>query len=252
MTRPLPPVLRVIVDGRHSPPRNMARDAALLVGDGPPTLRLYGWSPPGLSIGYFQRAAAFARVAGDHVLVRRQTGGGAIYHGEEVTFALACDAVLLPGAVSDSYVRLHAAIARALARVGVTTQAVPPGAAPATRARPADAWCFARPGPHDLVAASGGKLVGSAQRRIHTPARRVLHHGSIPLSPPAQPPGCAAVSETVDPDGLEAELVHALTEEIAGELALRAVAGTMSTAELATATRLEQERYADTCYTYGR
>ena len=73
----------------------MARDEALLtrVGDGssPPTLRLYEWAEPTISLGYFQQYRAYETLpppAGRFALVRRLTGGGAILHDRELTYSL--------------------------------------------------------------------------------------------------------------------------------------------------------------------
>src|SRR5262245_38674114 len=107
--------LRLILSGALPPVLNMGLDEALLLAaGGPPTLRLYAWPPPGLSLGYFQKSAPFAAVPGPHVLVRRLTGGGAIYHDDEITFALVLDQAAFPVAVDASYRVVHDAIARAL------------------------------------------------------------------------------------------------------------------------------------------
>ena len=49
---------RLIRDGALPGARNMARDVAMLEavahGEAPPTLRLYGWDPPCLSLGRHQ------------------------------------------------------------------------------------------------------------------------------------------------------------------------------------------------------
>ena len=98
-------MLRVIHSGEQDPRANMGLDEALLdSADSPPTLRLYRWSPAGLSLGYFQSMEICNRLAGgEHVIVRRITGGGAIYHDDEITFALTIDAAALPAAIPESY-----------------------------------------------------------------------------------------------------------------------------------------------------
>jgi lipoate-protein ligase A len=83
----------VIVDPAAPGAWNMAVDEALLLDaadGGHPTLRLYAWSEPTLSIGYFQRVADRAGHAASRecALVRRQTGGGAILHDREITYSL--------------------------------------------------------------------------------------------------------------------------------------------------------------------
>lgn len=224
--------------GARAPAWNMALDDVLLHGDGP-TLRLYAWSPPGLSLGYFQPFAPFAAVPGDHHVVRRRTGGGAIYHDDEITFALTVAAAALPGDVAASYVLLHGAVRRALASVGVETRLVDCGDGGCSRARPTRPWCFAQPGPGDLVlACNGRKIVGSAQRRIRAPRPRILHHGSIVLSAPAATPFCGAVADVADPRAVEQPLRSALVAEIAAALGLQAQPAAAPTpAEIAAAER---------------
>ena len=87
--------IRVIHDPALDGPTNMARDEALLsrVGRGAsvPTLRLYQWDPPTVSLGYFQKYAEYECLgppAGGLPVVRRQTGGGAILHDLELTYSL--------------------------------------------------------------------------------------------------------------------------------------------------------------------
>jgi lipoate-protein ligase A len=73
----------------------MARDEALLractASDAEPVLRFYAWSPATISLGYFQDYADYEGLpppAGDLPVVRRTTGGGAILHDLELTYAL--------------------------------------------------------------------------------------------------------------------------------------------------------------------
>ena len=205
------PTLRVIRSGSLAPAENMALDERLLAGDEPLLLRLYRWSPPGLSLGRFQDPRDFAGVPGTHVLVRRATGGGAIYHDDELTYALVMAEEVLPVPIAESYTLLHGAIRRALAGIGVPTEAVTGGTG--CRARPCDLWCFATPGRGDLVTLAGKKIVGSAQRRVRRPRPRVLCHGSIVLTAPAQTPFCGAVADHVDPRRVERELEERLVGE---------------------------------------
>ena len=58
--------LRVIHDAACDGPTNMARDEVLLAkvgaGESPPTLRTYLWSPPTISLGYFQKYAEYVEL----------------------------------------------------------------------------------------------------------------------------------------------------------------------------------------------
>ena len=87
---------RLLQTGFANAYSNMAIDKAILVvnseGNVPPTVRFYGWSPPAISIGYFQSLTeevdiqACERFGVDYV--RRITGGGAVFHEKELTYSI--------------------------------------------------------------------------------------------------------------------------------------------------------------------
>jgi lipoate-protein ligase A len=218
----------------------MAVDAALLALAGAPTLRFYGWRPHAVSIGWFQRCSEFADLPTGVPIVRRATGGGAIHHGDELTFALAVDADRLPGDVAASYRAIHAAVRRALAAIGVSCEQVERGAPPS--ARPCERWCFAVPGRDDLVT-ERGKLCGSAQRRERT---RVLHHGSLVLERPPLTPFVGAVADQVALDDAVLQALRTHTaNEIGDLLGESAQPGELRLDERALAERLAAEPYGD-------
>jgi len=204
---------RVRIDGTGTPESIMATDAAMLAAQEAWIVRLYGWAPHGLSLGRFQRPEDFTDVSGDHRIVRRITGGGAIYHAREITFALAYDADLMRVSLDESYKIVHLVVRDVLAGFGVRTELVTEGKG--CSARPHDRWCFATPGRNDLVTPRGHKIVGSAQRRIRTPRDRVLHHGSLVLETPAQTPFCGAVAEQASVDTVEPVLTRRLATALA-------------------------------------
>jgi lipoate-protein ligase A len=190
---------RLLVDGEAPGPWNMGVDEALFAsaagGDAgacAATLRLYRWQGPWLSLGYGQRLsearAAACREAGVGV-VRRVTGGLAVLHGADLTYALAAPAARLPAGLHGSYGLVADALGEAFARLGVALERSPAcdGAAPRHGFD-----CFAEPAPDELLA-GGRKIAGSAQRRA---AGAVLQHGSIRLAP--DPPAAAAAAG-VDP-----------------------------------------------------
>lgn len=155
----------------------MAADLALaerVRRTGAPQARVYGWRVPTVSFGRHQRARGVydaSLIAADgYDVVRRPTGGRAILHAREITYALA-----LPDdgtAVRDSHAGLTALVAAALARLGVPTA---PAARTARLGAPGVAPCFDAPAEGELVV-DGAKLVGSAQVRERGV---VLQHGSI-------------------------------------------------------------------------
>ena len=163
---------------------NMAIDCAILEavasGDQLPTLRLYGWQPFCLSLGYGQRTRdadldALADRGWD--LVRRPTGGKAILHGDELTYSLCLpqNHPLACADVVESYRRISAGLLRALALLGLD----PAAEREASSIRPAAAGpvCFELPS-HYEISVGGRKLIGSAQMRRKG---GLLQHGTIPL-----------------------------------------------------------------------
>jgi len=242
--------LRLIVDGAGEPAWNMAVDEALLQLGEAPVLRLYGWRPYAVSLGYFQRFADFADLAATTPIVRRLTGGGAIHHGDELTFALVVDADVLPADVATSYRLVHDAAVAALAEVGVRSRRQPGGDGPS--ARPKDRWCFADPGRDDVVT-DRGKLLGSAQRRVAQPRPRVLHHGSLVLQAPAHTPFVAAAADQqpVDP-ALRERLAGRFVAHLARTLDLEPSPAALTMPERTLATTLRERRYLDPAFTQQR
>ena len=151
--------------------KNMSLDEALLEAIGrveaDALLRVYGWSVPTLSLGYFQRLAE-ARADErwrDVPIVRRPTGGGAIWHEHELTYALVVpESHPLARPSTQLYRKVHAAISGGLVGLGIAAvrrgEVFPPG--DCERSRPI--LCFSNLGPEDIVL-TGNKIVGSAQRR---------------------------------------------------------------------------------------
>ena len=164
--------------------RNMAVDSAIAgaVGAGrqPATLRLYGWNPYCLSLGFGQRARdanteALRQRGWD--LVRRPTGGKAILHGDELTYCLCLplDHPLASGDIVESYRRISVGLLRALDMLGLPASAKP--AADNAFNEPAGPVCFVQPSHYEILVA-GRKLIGSAQLRRKGV---LLQHGTIPI-----------------------------------------------------------------------
>ena len=153
----------------------MAVDEALLddvVKSGGAFLRLYRWDPPTLSIG---RNQPVDDVIPDAPWVRRPTGGQAVWHEHEVTYAVAAPIAQF-GSLRNAYCQIHTWIAAALRSLGVDALL-----APAPLARPGrptrEVSCFAEPVGGEIIV-NGHKLVGSAQVRR---GDAFLQHGSILL-----------------------------------------------------------------------
>src|SRR6266566_6465855 len=107
-------------DSADSAALNMAIDEALLEGATVPSIRFYRWHSPALSFGYFGRFAHVACYAGDRDLVRRWTGGGIVFHGDDLTYSIVIpvnDAAFGESSMSI-YEGIHRAVCRALNGIG--------------------------------------------------------------------------------------------------------------------------------------
>lgn len=226
-------MLTVFEDPPLDGPSNMARDEYLLYADeyAPAALRLYGWSPPTISLGYFQRFDDVRNLPEEVrglAVVRRSTGGGAILHDREVTYCLTLrDSIpMARTAPVDLYRMVHECWARAVSPDGPHLE-LAPDSFPFPNPRSGPFFCFEKPGKTDLLL-NGGKALGSAQRRA---SGRVMQHGSFLLGKRfAAHPG-AHLGEPPTP------VVRAWCDRFVGEVAqalgLDVVRGAWSAAALA-------------------
>lgn len=185
-----PATWRLLVSITADGATNMATDEAIVravaAGLVPPTLRLYAWDPPCLSLGRAQAGdevdrAACARDGVD--VVRRPTGGRAILHTDELTYSVVVpiDEPRLAGDIVTSYRRLSRALLAALEFLGINVESHPAPYEPhAADSEPGtlNPVCFEVPSHYELTAPDGRKLVGSAQMRTNDV---VLQHGTLPL-----------------------------------------------------------------------
>jgi lipoate-protein ligase A len=200
---------------------NMAMDQALLglaAGEGRAFLRLYRWEPFCLSFGRHEPALRrYDRAAIDRLgldTVRRPTGGRAVWHADEVTYAVAAPIDTF-GSLAQSYRWIHETIGRALTALGFPASL----ATSPVRSNSLDAGaCFASPAGGEVML-PGGKVVGSAQLRE---GGAFLQHGSILLRGSQQLVGDLTLG-TPPPDGSAAlETVRAAPasfDEVARSLA---------------------------------
>ncbi len=230
----------------------MAFDEALLeavrAGESPPTVRFYGWDPPCLSLGAFQPVSTVDRAACADLgidLVRRPTGGAAVLHDREVTYAV----VLPPGVAGrrprEIYLGLCLGLLRGLDRLGVRA-----GFAPAGSFRhPSGPSCFARASDYEVLV-DGRKVVGSAQVwRSGT----LLQHGAVLLAADrdvwarvmGQPDAAAGLVGLGElRPGLTFERVAAaLAAGFEEQFEIKLVEGCWSRSEVERAGRLAREKY---------
>lgn len=168
---------RLIDSGTTSAFCNMAIDEAIFCcfpTVRQPTLRFYQWSPPALSIGYFQPMAQInARICQKrgYGLVRRPTGGRAVLHNSELTYSFVHSIDGMPGTISKSYRNISQALVLGLKKLGLLAElsrVKDKGNTPA---------CFDSPARFEIKI-GGKKVIGSAQTRRK---EALLQQGSIPL-----------------------------------------------------------------------
>jgi lipoate-protein ligase A len=178
---------RFVDTGACDAASNMALDEALLVmheaGATPPTLRVYGWCQPTLSLGYAQSAQQEVDLAACQAqgvaVIRRPTGGRAVLHDQEVTYSVVMPLILADGpqTITAHYRRIGMALAAALQALGLPVQLARSQVRPTPPRALASPACFAALSRYEL-SMDGKKMVGSAQKRAQ---RALLQHGSIPL-----------------------------------------------------------------------
>jgi lipoate-protein ligase A len=173
---------RLILDEPADGQLNMAVDEALMesVGEGenPATVRLYGFSPPTLSFGRFQRVREkirFQAVRRDGItVVRRPTGGQAVLHDQELTYSVVLHRNHLePFQKREIYRFIAELLLEGLVRLGVEGRS--------SRKRSGDLHnpdCFRSTGEYEIASSSARKLIGSAQVVNRNAS---LQHGAIPL-----------------------------------------------------------------------
>lgn len=177
----------------RSPSQHMAVDRALLEGATFPILRIYRWSGPCVTIGYFQDLEATLTANPNLEVVRRWTGGGTVLHGLDAPYSLIVPRNELFAArrPADSYALIHSRLAFAL-RDALPDLVCAPHDAPKYSAA-----CFENPVKGDLILGSR-KIAGAAQRRTR---QGLLHQGSVHLSSPDFPQALTfarALSATVE------------------------------------------------------
>ena len=155
---------RLLLTGENTAARNMAIDRAVLVsnsnGKVPPTVRFYTWRPSAISIGYFQSLDDEVNLPVCQDLgidyVRRITGGGAVFHEDELTYSIVIPEShnQIPKNIMESYGRICGAIIKGLDNLGIESQYKPI---------------------NDIIA-NGKKISGNAQTRK---MKTVLQHGTI-------------------------------------------------------------------------
>jgi lipoate-protein ligase A len=256
---------RLLPYRKDSGAENMAIDEALFrkaIGEkSPPTLRFYGWQRPTVSLGRFQDVRREIDLEAcrhlDMDVIRRPTGGKAVLHEQELTYAVvaADGSPPFPADILGTYRLISACIARGLATAGITAKMKAEGRAQPEGTTPAA--CFAHPSQYELLV-EGRKICGSAQMRSQG---AFLQHGSLLMTfdprrtvavLPPHPDPCGrieslrnsvtAVGEYVP--SMDVETLHRLLEEgFRQELGVRIEEGSLTPEEEALKDELRMKKY---------
>lgn len=205
---------------------NMAADEALLehAAAGSAALRFYTWREPTLSLGYFQPAS---ERLGDPRLaalpwLRRSSGGAALVHHHELTYALALPAFWQKR--GESWIcRFHHVIAKALSHFGIAAEGLVCG----EEQKLGPVLCFLHHTPGDLIL-DGCKIGGSAQRKQRG---ATMQHGGILLARSEHTPMLPGIAEVTGRAIREADLAVAIQGEFERDTGWRLVPGDWTAAE---------------------
>ena len=249
---------RLLIDPPGPAGYNMAVDEALAescrTGASGPTLRLYGWDRLSISLGYFQRpeeVADFDRCRERGIpVVRRTTGGRAVYHHRDVTYSVVAPIPHppFPPTIRGTYEVVARALFAGLAALGLRVEYHPRDPERPRRGI-GSPLCFDSTS-RDELTLDGKKVIGSAQRRWKT---AFLQHGSILLAhdPAEAAPwfrGAPSDSESIPvlnanergltPDDLHRALIPAWEHT----LGIRLLPGNLSPEETAAVAETSQSR----------
>ena len=227
-------VLRVLIDGPCGGAENMAVDEAILrgvdSGESSATLRFYRWAEPTISLGYFQKVSEWQgqdEVVSRMAMVRRQSGGGAILHDDELTYSF-----VLPLAIGEAFVGIesmvrlvHDGFLGSMERMGVSGCYRGGGCEGVRRGGPF--FCFEREHALDVML-GGEKILGSSQRRKRSAC---LQHGSLILRRHFKQQRSGALLETAGGDISISSLMDDVSGYIGQTLSLDVKRGRMSRKE---------------------
>jgi len=161
---------RLVEDDPGEAAWNMAVDEAIAEscrqGLSPPTLRLYRWARPALTIGYFQKVdrdideavCQTEKIA----VIRRMTGGRAVLHGHDLTYSVASRAYVpeLPNTIRGTFLAISRGLIEGLHQLGLHAE---PVRSP-VRNMGRSPICFMSASWYEIIC-NGRKIIGSAQRR---------------------------------------------------------------------------------------
>jgi lipoate-protein ligase A len=214
---------------------NMAIDEALLEHASSPSIRFYRWDHPALSFGYFGKFADVANYSMERDLVRRWTGGGIVFHGNDLTYSIIIpvqDSAFTESSISI-YEKIHNALRAALATNGQSVELATVAAVCDRRSHSDSALierryreCFANPVRADVLS-NGCKVAGAAQRRTRL---GLLQQGSI----------------------RDVDLENGLEKRFAGKLSDEAIARTFNGSIVDRACEIASQKYETETWLHKR
>jgi len=262
------PVWRCIDSGESDASYNMAVDEAIAEavrkGSVPPTLRLYGWTEPSVSIGCFQKVEDidldYCKGNGIPV-VRRPTGGRAILHGRELTYSFASGNTesCFSGGLMSTYGQLSRAFCAALKTLGMDVELK--SRREKGRILTGSALCFQSVSYGEL-SINGRKVIGSAQKRWrdgflqqgsiqftldHDLMGRVFR-GADPVGIKSAMTGLSEHLPELSPEDLKPPVIKAFEETFG----IRLMPMGLTTEEEDLALRLQRRKYLSPEWTYCR
>lgn len=225
----------------------MSLDEAMMFSteSGVASFRLYTWSEPTLSLGYFQSASARqseALLAGMPFL-RRSSGGGAIIHHHELTYCLALPAEKVWHSEESWSCRFHHLLVKVLRRFGVESKTVVCG----EECKRGEFLCFEHQTPGDVVIDRDRreKVVGSAQRRYRD---GTMQHGSILLQQSKFAPRLPGIVDLTGNSISTADLGEAIIDGLRSDTAWGIVRTDWTDAMLRRAEEIREAKYANSSW----
>jgi lipoate-protein ligase A len=244
---------RIVISPPLGGAMNMAIDDALLANATPqagPTLRIYRWAEPTVSLGYFQSIGSRQQhlSSSKASVVRRSSGGGAIIHDQELTYSL-----VLPtsdksagGAAPWIYRAVHNAFVECLGDNGISATRFGNSGRQAPTGEPF--LCFQRRNAEDLIV-SGYKVLGSAQRRGPV---GLLQHGSLLIASSASAPELPGLLELTSRKICFDTLAEQIVEKLATVCGVAWSCGGLTDGEECSASVILKEKYSSLEWTTKR
>lgn len=250
--------MRIITNGPEHAFMNMALDEAISEAvrqkNSPPTLRLYQWDRPSISIGYFQKIsdidADYCR-ENDYPVVRRLTGGRAILHNMELTYSLSSlhNSYPFNGSLLDNYKTISSALLSGLKSIGIEAEM---SFVKKRNEGHRDPACF-KAASYGEITVDSRKIIGSAQKRYKN---GFMQHGSILFNFNSHELGSALMESTgnnfngigsineyapgISPDDFKGTLKDAFEEK----LTIKLIPDVPTAFELTLAKELKQKKYS--------